>query len=127
MLSIFAVVIMSLPIGIENVEASSNHVIRQNQLVIPLMQPLGSSNNISYTATNAMEPFFKYFTNSYDWMLAVAVGIATVWVLICGAAIMITGDSGKQWKERIIFAIVGVIILTFFDVILKLLNAWFFQ
>lgn len=112
------------------VAASSNpHKVKQVKGNVPLIEPLdvGGTKNISYDPTKPLEPFFQYFTSGYEWLLAVAVGIVTVWILICGAAIMTTGDPSKTWKGRIIAAIIGAIVLTFFDVILRLMNAWFFR
>lgn len=110
--------------------ASSNpHKVKQVKGNVPLIEPLdvGGTTNISYDPTKPLEPFFQYFTSGYEWLLAVAVGIVTLWILICGAAIMTTGDPSKTWKGRIIAAIIGAIVLTFFDVILRFINAWFFQ
>ncbi len=112
------------------IAANSNpHKVKQVKGNVPLIEPLdvGGTSNISYDPTKPLEPFFQYFTSGYEWLLAVAVGIVTLWVLICGAAIMTTGDPSKTWKGRIVAAIIGAIVLTFFDVILRLMNAWFFQ
>jgi|TARA_B100000315_G_scaffold78003_1_gene71346 hypothetical protein len=108
---------------------SNPHKVKQVRGVVPLIEPLdvGGTRSISYDPTKPLEPFFRYFTNSYEWILAVAVGIVTLWILICGAAIMTTGDPSKTWKNHIVAAIIGVVVLTFFDVILRLMNAWFFR
>ncbi|MDP7247454.1 MAG: hypothetical protein QF741_02415 [Candidatus Peribacteraceae bacterium] len=105
------------------------HKVKQVKGKVPLIEPLdvGGTTSIVYDPTKPLEPFFRYFTNSYEWILAVAVGIVTLWILICGAAIMTTGDPSKTWKNHIIAAIIGAIVLTFFDVILRLMNAWFFR
>jgi len=100
--------------------------VRTQINTVPLIQSLGEETSLEIEG--GANIFIKYFNNSIDWVLNIAVGIATLWVLIAGGQMMMSGGGGQkdQAKERMIYAIIGLLGLIFVGVILKLLNAQFF-
>jgi len=61
-----------------------------------------------------------------EWLLEVCIGIVAIWILICGAAMILVGDANKTWRNKMFTSIVGLMALIFTVVILHFLNANFF-
>ena len=97
-----------------------------------LLQPLddgATTHAITSSATTPGLTFITFFNRGMDIILEVAVGIATLWVLIsAGQIILAGGDSSKRAAAfgHIIWTIVGVVMLVFFGLILRVLNSNFF-
>ncbi len=104
------------------------HAVNPHYGNINLLEPLdeGGTGMIEVDPSHPLQAFIDYFNSGYEWLLVVGTGIVILWILICGAAIMITGDQSKTWRGRITAAIIGLICLFFMGAILNALNANFF-
>jgi len=93
---------------------------------VGLIQPLDDS-----TASLASSPtiFIDYFNMSRFWLFRVAVGFTVLWILIGGVMFMTSGNNQSRRSaaiSRIIWSVVGLLILLFSGVILRTLNSLFF-
>lgn len=73
--------------------------------------------------------FFVYFRSAWPWVLGSASGIAVLQALYGGILIMLSGsDSGKrgEGKEKILWAIAGLLMIGFSGLILSILNPTFY-
>ncbi|MBU1123273.1 hypothetical protein KJ652_01655 [Patescibacteria group bacterium] len=97
---------------------------------IPILEPLsdGAPDTVDFgTGNEPAAALFNYLSSGWGTLLSVAFGIVMLWVMVCGGAIMLTGDPSKEWRGRMIAAIIGLLIVYFVGVILQLLNAAFFK
>ena len=99
---------------------------------ICLLQPLDLGGGLPFVDIDAVQPggtFFNWFNKSANFLMAVAVGVGTLWVLISGGLIVLSGgDAGKRGQaiERITSTILGLLGLIFLGAILRFLNNIFF-
>jgi hypothetical protein len=109
--------------------ASNKHVVQQVVKTIPLIQPLNDTTTQLPVGTSPAGTFIAYFNMGSSWLISVAVGIATLWVLVCGGAIVVVGHNDGQrseWMGNMKRAIGGLIALVFAGSILRFLNSAFF-
>ena len=92
---------------------------------VPILEPLDGTTDVLPFADEFT--FIDYYKTGSDIILSIAFGIAMLWVLFCGAAIMVTGDSSKEWRGKMIWAIVGLVLLAFAGAVLRFLNSAFFK
>lgn len=74
--------------------------------------------------------FISYFNCIWPWLLSVGGGMAVLNAVIGGTMMMISGgDSGLQsmGKQKIMYSILGLLIIAFAGTILRTLNPDFFQ
>lgn len=99
---------------------------------IPLIQPLDDRTN-SLPVGNPQDPlsaFFAYFNMSWPWVIGVAAGIAVLQALVGGMQIMLSGsDAGARsaGKERLMWALAGLLLIGLSGMILEILNPLFFR
>ncbi|MFH1670119.1 MAG: hypothetical protein ABIA92_00850 [Patescibacteria group bacterium] len=106
----------------------NRHHVEQKQNAVPLIEPIAGDANVP-VAVGGVLPFLVYVQRAWNWLVLVAVGLVTLWVLVSGGMIIVFGgdQSGRsKWIEHIKWAIIGLIALVFVGVILNFLNASFF-
>lgn len=92
-----------------------------------LLQPIGGLTSISGTGLAA---FIEYFNAVWPWVLSIGGGIAVLNGVIGGTMIMLSGsDSGMEsaGKDKLKYSIVGLLIIAFAGMILRILNPIFYQ
>lgn len=97
----------------------------QNSGEIPLMQPLDDSTNALPVRTEPLQIFYDYFNMSWPWLLGVASGIAVLQAVWGGVQIMTSIDQDGG-KERIRWALGGMVMITLVGFILRTLNSMFY-
>lgn len=99
---------------------------------IRLLEPIGDYKEIP---TQGGEPFgregvfFDYVNHLYPWFVGTAAGVALLMIVFAGSSIVIgAGDSTERQNqlERLKWAILGLLMIAFSSLILKLLNPSFF-
>lgn len=94
-----------------------------------LLQPLDD-------ATAALQPqpgiqiFFDYFNLSWPWLLGTAAGFAVLQALCGGIQMTMSGgDATKRGagRERLLWAIAGLLMIVFAGMILRTLNPLFYR
>ncbi|MBU0767015.1 pilin [Patescibacteria group bacterium] len=104
------------------------HKVEQNWDPIPLIEPIGDKNSIPVEPGGTL-PFLILGGDRMPWIITVAIGIVTLWVLVSGGMIIIVGGDQSArgtWIEHIKWAIIGLVCLALVGTILKFLNASFF-
>lgn len=91
-----------------------------------LMQPLDDeTKKIEVTAT-PLDIFFTYFNMSWPWLLGIASGIAVLQAVWGGILIMTSWDTDGG-KEKIQWALGGMVMIALAGFILRFLNPIFFK
>lgn len=128
----FLCVVVVFPAGVGMVSAEEEKC--KNPLIdkcglgkeIFLMQPLDDeTKEIEVTAT-PLDIFFKYFNMSWPWLLGVASGIAVLQAVWGGILIMTSWDTDGG-KEKIQWALGGMVMIALAGFILRFLNPIFFK
>lgn len=94
---------------------------------ITLMQPIGSQKVL--TPQPGIKLFFDYFNDVWPWVLGIAAGIGVLHAVMGGVDIMLSGnDSAKRTagKEKILWALAGLIMIGLAGTILRTLNNTFY-
>lgn len=105
----------------------------QQNLVSPhrdihLLVPLDGGNGV-LKPQSGIQMFFVYFDMAWPWVIGSASGVAVLQALYGGILIMLSGsDSGKrsEGKEKILWAIAGLLMIGFSGLILSILNPSFY-
>ena len=95
---------------------------------LTLLQPL-DPNTTSLTPTPGIQILFDYFNTAWPWVLGVATGIGVLQALFGGIQIMLSGsDSGARdrGKEKIMWALAGMLMVGLAGFILRSINPLFF-
>jgi len=111
-----------------NYELPKN-TVKQHEASVPILEDLGGGGGgTSIPVSGGPIVFITYFNSGLQLILEIAVGMATLWVLISGGQIMLSGGGAQKDAaiERMKYAVVGLIGLIFVGVLLKFLNASFF-
>ena len=100
---------------------------------IRLLEPLGDEDTVrievSGPGDGRVKTWLNYMGPAMEWVFNVAIGIAVLWVLIGGIMIMIAGDDASKRQNGIGMmknAILGLVVLIFAGLILRMLNSLFF-
>ena len=98
------------------------------QNCVKLLQPFGGSDCVAVRP--GLGTFLEYFGPAGAWLYNAAVGICVLWMLFGGITIMISSDNSGRRDEgigRMKAAAIGLVLLIFGGVILRLLNSIFYQ
>ena len=93
---------------------------------IKLLQPLDDETETLKVGTTPLEAFFKYFNMSWPWLLGVASGVAVLQAVWGGILIMTSWDQDGG-KEKIQWALGGMVMIALAGFILRFLNPLFFE
>ena len=91
-----------------------------------LMQPLDDTTKELEVSSTPLEVFFDYFNMSWPWLLGVASGIAVLQAVWGGILIMTSWDQDAG-KEKIQWALGGMVMIALAGFILRFLNPIFFK
>jgi hypothetical protein len=99
---------------------------------LPLLQPLDDRTNSLSTqnANDALEAFINYFNLSWPWVIGTAAGIAVLQALVGGIQIMLSGGDGgarEEGKNRMTWALAGLLMIGLSGMILEILNPIYFR
>ena len=101
--------------------------MNQQTTGVPIIQPLDdATSSIAVDTTSPQGTFINYVDIGLSWLLTVAVGIVSLWVVLNGILIVVSVDQRREAYERIMWAIAGLVVLVFFGTILRFLNSNFF-
>ncbi|TSC79340.1 MAG: hypothetical protein G01um101425_620 [Candidatus Peregrinibacteria bacterium Gr01-1014_25] len=105
--------------------AAGNLVIPKDKS-LRLLQPLGAKTTVDPQA--GLGVFWTYVNDIWPWVLGIAAGIALLHAMAAGVQIMFSGSSEKaaEGKERLFWALGGLLLIFFAAFILNLLNDQFF-
>ena len=92
---------------------------------IILMQPLDDETHNLTVSSEPLQVFFDYFNMSWPWLLGVASGIAVLQAVWGGILIMTSLDHDGG-KEKIQWAVGGMVIIALAGFILRFLNSMFY-
>lgn len=90
-----------------------------------LLAPLDDETNEMEVSDVALETFFAYFNMSWPWLLGVASGIAVLQAVWGGVLIMTSMDRDGG-KEKIEWAVGGMVIIALAGFILRFLNSIYY-
>ena len=91
-----------------------------------LMQPLDDRTKELKVSAEPLQVFFDYFNLSWPWLLGVASGIAVLQAVWGGILIMTSWDQDGG-KEKIEWALGGMVMIALAGFILRFLNPIFFE
>lgn len=114
-----------VPIGAPK---NNQPLVRPNRN-LTLLQPLDGS-TFFLAPSSGVSIFFEYFNLSWPWVLGVAAGIGILQALVGGIEIMVAGsDSGKleNGKSKMMYALMGLLMVGLAGFILRSLNPLFFD
>ena len=92
---------------------------------IQLMQPLDDETDTLEVSPEPLQTFFDYFNMSWPWLLGVASGIAVLQAVWGGILIMTSMDHDGG-KEKIEWALGGMVMIALAGFILRFLNPIFY-
>ncbi|NLG07302.1 hypothetical protein GX553_02490 [Candidatus Peribacteria bacterium] len=95
---------------------------------ITITQPLWGGDT-SLPIGPGISIWLTYFEKSAPWLYQVAVGICIIWVLLGGYMIMTSGgkdDRRSSGQQKIVQAIIGLLLLSFSGFVLRTINNLFF-
>lgn len=90
-----------------------------------LLAPLDDKTNEMEVSDVPLETFFTYFNMSWPWLLGVASGIAVLQAVWGGVLIMTSMDRDGG-KEKIEWAVGGMVIIALAGFILRFLNSIYY-
>lgn len=92
---------------------------------IKLLAPLDDENYTLEPSSTPLETFFEYFNMSWPWLLGVASGISVLQAVWGGILIMTSFDRDGG-KEKIQWALGGMVMIALAGFILRFLNSMFY-
>ncbi len=92
---------------------------------IRLLQPLDDETRNLPVSSEPLQVFFDYFNLSWPWLLGVASGIAVLQAVWGGILIMTSMDN-EGGKEKIYWAVGGMVLIALAGFILRFLNPLFY-
>lgn len=99
------------------------------QKPIVLLEPIGDLEKVTFGGF-PLSPLNQYLRVFIPWAIGLGAGLCVLMIIVGGFQIMLSGgDPGKQGagKDRILSALIGLLILVFSATILNFLNADFFR
>ena len=114
--------------GAEDAKKCKNPLIDDcgDSNTIFLMQPLDDSTKKLEVKAEPLQVFFDFFNLSWPWLLGVASGIAVLQAIWGGILIMTSMDQDGG-KEKIQWALGGMVMIALAGFILRFLNPIFFE
>lgn len=105
----------------------NNNLIFANNRNLDLLEPLDGGAKV-LPAQPQMKMAFTYFNRMFPFVLGVAAGFAVLQAIVGGYQIMVSGGSDglSKGKERILWALGGLVIIAFIGFFLRFLNSAFF-
>lgn len=91
---------------------------------VHLLQPLGNRDTINTSAV-PLETFFEYFNDAWPWLLGIASGIAVLQA-VWGGVLIMTSIDRDGGKEKIQWAVGGMVMIALAGFILRFLNSIFY-
>lgn len=92
---------------------------------IKLLAPLDDETFTMEPSSTPLETFFEYFNMSWPWLLGVASGVSVLQAVWGGVLIMTSFDRDGG-KEKIEWALGGMVIIALAGFILRFLNSMFY-
>lgn len=92
---------------------------------ITLMQPLDDETKKLEASPEPLKTFFDYFNMSWPWLLGVASGIAVLQA-VWGGILIMTSIDHDAGKEKIEWALGGMVMIALAGFILRFLNPIFY-
>lgn len=107
---------------------NSNKPLLYEDKPINLLQPLDGSNSTQLPAQPGIGILFTYFNYAWPWVLGTAAGVGVLQALYGGVQIMLSAgnDMKDEGKERIKWALAGLLMVGLSGLILETLNPLFF-
>lgn len=106
-------------------EGTPLKIDKKNETDLLLLQPLDDSTK-TLQAKPGIQIFFDYFNLSWPWVLGVCAGLAVLQAMVGGMQMMSSNyyDAGK---ERMTWAIAGLLIIALSGMILTTINPLFYS
>jgi len=95
---------------------------------IPILEAVRGVNCIP--ARTGFGAFFLYVGLLYPWLVGTAGGVALLWAVIGGLIMMQAGGDQAKYddgKKKILYAILGLMIILFSAMIMNILNPTFYR
>ena len=99
------------------------------QRPIVLLEPIGDLKEVTF-GSFALSPLNSYLQVFIPWAIGLGAGLCVLMIIIGGFQIMLSGgEASKQsaGKDRILSALLGLLILVFSAMILNFLNVDFYK
>ncbi len=93
---------------------------------IILLEPLDGSTHELHPGPEPLAAFFTYFNMSWPWIIGVASGIAVLHAVWGGILIMFYADL-DEGKQKIQWAVFGMVMIALAGFILRFLNPIFYE
>lgn len=106
-------------------EGTPLKIEKKTETDLLLLQPLDDSTK-SLDAKPGIQIFFDYFNLSWPWVLGVCAGLAVLQAMIGGMQLMLDGQR-ESGKERMLWAIAGLLIIALSGMILTTINPIFYS
>lgn len=108
-------------------EGTPLKIDKKTETDLLLLQPLDDSTK-TLDAKPGIQIFFDYFNLSWPWVLGVCAGLAVLQAMIGGMQMMMSvGSSHDMGKERMTWAIAGLLIIALSGMILTTINPIFYS
>ncbi len=92
-----------------------------------LLQPLDDKTKNMEPGEKPLDMFIAYFNMGWPWLLGIAAGIAIVQAVWGGILIMTSAGDIDEGKEKIQWAMIGMVMIILAGVILRFLNPLFYK
>lgn len=127
---IIVLCIILLPLSASAAPSSAAGPLVIKRANLPLIQPLDDRTRTIFTTNpnNALEAFIKYFNIAWPWVLGCSAGVAVLQAVIGGMQIMLSGsgNASSAGKERLMWALAGLLLIGLSGMILEILSPIFF-
>jgi len=108
-------------------EGTPLKIDKKTETDLLLLQPLDDSTK-TLDAKPGIQIFFDYFNLSWPWVLGVCAGLAVLQAMIGGMQMMMSMGGGHDLgKERMTWAIAGLLIIALSGLILTTINPIFYS